>query len=85
MRGPVAFVPREANTGKSGAGGYSIGPDRGKLVEIPPVAGAKRQRRTASDAAGNQEIGRLYFLYSDFGKDPGGSLAWLWSPLEIRK
>ena len=64
VRGPVALVPREANTGKSGAGGYSIGPDRGKLVEIPPVAGAKRQRWTASDTAGNQEIGRLYILYA---------------------
>ena len=64
VRGPVALVLREANTGKSGAGGYSIGPDRGKLVETPPVAGAKRQRWTASDTAGNQEIGRLYFLYA---------------------
>lgn len=62
--GPVALVLREANTGKSGAGGYSIGPDRGKLFEIPPVAGAKRQRWTASDTAGNQEIGRLNFLYA---------------------
>ena len=65
VRGPVALVPKEANTGKSGAGGYSIGPDRGKLVEIPPVAGAKRQRWTASDTAGNQEIGRLYFPYAE--------------------
>ena len=59
---PVALVPREANTGQSWAGGYSMGPDRGKLVEIPPTAGAKRHRWTASDTVGNQEIGRLYFL-----------------------
>ena len=64
VRGPVALVPKEANAGKSGAGGYSICPDSGKLVEIPPVTGAKRQRWTASDTAGNQEIGRLCFLYA---------------------
>lgn len=29
-----------------------------------PAAGVKRQRGPATGTAGNQEIGRLYFLYS---------------------
>lgn len=31
-----------------------------------PAAGVKRQRGPATGTAGNQEIGRLYFLYSEF-------------------
>jgi len=49
--GPLPLVPGEANAGESGAGGDSIGHDGGKLVEIRPATGVKRQRCTAADAA----------------------------------
>ncbi|MCC5866188.1 MAG: hypothetical protein JJU31_13775, partial [Wenzhouxiangella sp.] len=40
-------------------------------LPIRPVAGAKRQRWTASDTAGNQEIGRLNFLYAAGNQEIG--------------